>query len=158
MKIFSYGSLLCEDSFRKTVKKFEVIGPATLEGYKRVFSIESPYRKNRDTGIYSSVLNLELDSNIEIFGIVYEISSEDLEVLHQREAGYALKKIRLKDGTLAYTYIADVDTPYSYVDNDSTQREYLNICLKASKKRGDAFYNNFIDSTFIGNASIREML
>ena len=158
MKIFGYGSLLCEDSIRKTVSRYSVIGPGVLEGYKRVFSVRSPHRKNNETGVYSSVLNLVKDEQFATMGMLYEIPDEELPKLYLREEGYILEKISLQDGTSVSVYIYPKGTNYQYVQGDPVQKEYLDICLEAAKRLGDNMYNNFIDSTFIEKKPLREWL
>lgn len=157
MKIFGYGSLLCEDSFKSTVPEYKIIGVRTLEGYKRVFNIKSASRINPATGKYSSVLNLEKDNAHTVLGVLYQIPKHTYKALHLREEQYVLKNIFLKNGPLASVYISHVESEYPYVENDAIQKEYLDICLKASKKLGDEFLNNFLDSTFIQGSSLREL-
>ena len=158
MKIFGYGSLLCEDSFKKTVSKYALLGPATLPNYKRVFCVESPGRKNEKTRTPASVLNIEKDDCCKIMGILYDIHENELDNLHLREKGYDLKEIVLLDGTKANTYIHPSKTCYQFITGDPVQQEYLNICLEATKRLGEEFYDNFIDTTFIGAQSVREWL
>jgi cation transport regulator ChaC len=158
MKIFGYGSLLCEDSLKKTVSSYRVVGPGLLEGYKRVFCVKSPSRKNKKTDMYSSVLNLEKDENFNILGMLYEIPEGELKNLHLREEGYILERVTLKDGNNVSMYIYPKGTCYGYINDDETQKEYLDICIDASKKLGVEFLENFIKTTFIGEESVKDWL
>lgn len=106
----------------------------------------------------SSVLNLEKDSAYKVMGILYEIPSDELYKLHLRERGYALEEITLENGEKACTYIVHNTSCYEYIEGDNKQKEYLDLCLKASKKIGQVFHDNFLDTTFIGNVSVREWL
>ena len=89
--------------------------------------------------------------------MLYEISPDEIEALHIREAGYDLKEVPLKDGTMASIYIAQVDEPYEYKNGDVVQEEYLNICLNAAKLLGKDFLNNFLDTTYIGENTLRKL-
>lgn len=158
VKIFGYGSLLCEDSIRKTVPEYRVIGPGVLPGYKRVFCVRAPHRKNHETGVYSSVLNLVKDERFNTMGMLYEIPENELPKLHLREKGYVLEKISLRDGTSVSVYIYPKGTDYRYVQGDPAQKEYLDICLEAAQKISGDMYENFLDSTFMGKKPLREWL
>jgi gamma-glutamylcyclotransferase (GGCT)/AIG2-like uncharacterized protein YtfP len=155
MKIFGYGSLMNENSLKKTVPDAHIIGTDTLKGYRRHFDFKSPYRKNEDTGIFSSVLNISTDSSCSITGVLIELSEEKHEELLNREQGYESLGIELISGEMAYTFIACDYDPYKYIFNDEVQSEYLNLCISAATKYG--FLNNFLESTFIGKQSIHSL-
>ncbi len=66
-----------------------------------------------------------------------------------------MHKVTFNNGKEGYAYMAVVDTPYGYIKNDPVQQEYLDICLKASRLMGEEIYENFLDSTYIGNSNLR---
>jgi gamma-glutamylcyclotransferase (GGCT)/AIG2-like uncharacterized protein YtfP len=155
MKLFGYGSLMNEASLKKTVPDAHNIGTDTLQGYQRQFDFKSPYRKNEDTGIFSSVLTISINTNCSITGILIELSEENHEDLLSREQGYERLEIELASGERASTFIAYGYTPYEYIFNDEVQSEYLKLCSSAAAEHG--FLDNFLDSTFIGGKSIRTL-
>lgn len=156
MKLFGYGSLMNKNSLKKTVPEAKVVGKSLLKGYRRVFNVKSPYRKNEATGIYSSVLNIEESSESSFYGTLIELPDQrNIEDLFKREEGYDLIEITLEDNTKALTYMAEVDIPYLYVFHDCTQKEYLDICIQAAKE--SHFFEDFLHTTFIGEKTIAEL-
>ena len=157
MKIFGYGSLLCEDSLKSTVREFTVLEKVCLTGYRRVFNIKSQSRVNKETGKHSSVLNLEKDEHSKVCGRLYEIPENIIDALHLREEGYQMKEVSFDAGEKGYVYIAEAIEPYDYIDGDPLQKEYLDICLSAAMNLGEEMYENFLDSTYIKNKTLREL-
>ena len=149
MMIFGYGSLMNEDSLKRTFNIFKVQDVAELKGYSRIFNFKSPYRHNTETDCYSSVLNLRHENKTVIQGLIIDIPKEEIDTLMDRERGYEIQEIQLMNGERVSTFIANKFTPYYYVESDSVQREYLDLCLSACKKYGDDMFNNFINTTYV---------
>ena len=78
MKYFAYGSLLDEAEMIKTCSGFKLIGKACLPGYRIDFT-----RYSRKWG--AGVADIVKDETEEVWGLLYEISKDDLEVLNKRE-------------------------------------------------------------------------
>jgi cation transport regulator ChaC len=158
MKVFGYGSLINRESILKTVSDIAVVGADTLCGYKRVFNLQSHQRKNPVTNIHSAVLNLEPASDVCITGLLFEITPHEREQLLAREQGYKTVALKLNSGVEATVFFAQPKRPYGYVYGDKWQEEYLDICLAGAKALGDDAYENFLDTTFIAEQSIRTYL
>lgn len=145
-----------EDSLTSTLPEAEIIGTGVLAGFRRVFNVKSPYRKNEVTGVYSSVLNIEPAPESLCHGTIIDLGGDEhIEDLFKREEGYDFFEVLLEDQTKALACIAEVDAPYSYVFNDYVQKEYLDICVTAAKKLN--FLEEFSKTTFIGNKTIAEL-
>ena len=157
MKIFGYGSLMCEDSLKSTVHEYTVLKEVCLQGYRRVFNLKSKGRINEETGNHSCVLNLEKDERSKICGRLYDIPEKIIDALHLREEGYEMSEVAFSDGEHGYVYIAEVKEPYKYIEGDPIQKEYLDLCLNAAKNLGEEMYENFLDSTYIEDKSLKEL-
>lgn len=142
---------------KRTVPDAVIIGPTLLKGYKRIFNLQSPNRHNEETNVFSSVLNIEKDENYSIQGVLIDLSNNNLKDLLYRERGYEMTCITVSDDIQANTFIVTDHKSYSYIYNDPIQEEYLNICINAAKLFGDDFLENFINTTFIGDKTIKEL-
>ena len=157
MLFFGYGSLINESSLRKTVPSGKIVGSGYLPGFKRVFDFKSPYRHNPETGVFSSVLNLQ-EADVTIAGALVEVSGKELDELYERERGYERIETKLLDGTTVSTFISLDRTPYRYVEGDPIQDEYLHICLAGTKNLGEQVHENFLDTTWLNEMTVREYL
>jgi hypothetical protein len=158
MKVFGYGSLMNEVSLRKTIPHAHILGTDELVGYRRVFNLKSSHRINPITGQHSSVLNVEPDLDTIMFGLVIEVPKNDSAALLKRECGYDLHTVELASGETVSIFMKAGHKPHPYLENDLLQTEYLNICLEGAKTIGEAFYNNFLDSTFLLGTTLRKYL
>lgn len=156
MYLFGYGSLMNEESLKKTTPEASVVGVAYLKGFRRVFGLKSNLRINQETGVPSSVLNVERDNDLLLGGTLIELPDIDQHNLLYRESLYERQMVTLEDGTEAVLFIAEEYKPHSYVFDDPLQKEYLDLCLEASRKLG--IYDNFLDTTFIDGKTVREVL
>lgn len=145
------------DSLNGTVPDASIIGSTLLKGYKRIFDFKSPHRHNEKTNIFSCVLNIKKDENYNINGVLINLSDNNFKDLLYRERGYEMECITVSDDIEANTFIVRDHEPYSYVYNDSAQEEYLSLCLNAAKMFGDDFFENFINTTFVGENTIKEL-
>lgn len=148
-----------QNSLKKTFNEFKVVGLDSLEGYYRIFNFKSPYRHNKETGEYSSVLNLNEHANTSISGIIIEIPQKQIDELMNRERGYDCVEVMLNSEEKAHTFLARENDIYNYVFEDPVQKEYLDMCLSACRDYGDEIYKNFITTTFLREGlSVEEYL
>ena len=152
MKLFGYGSLMDGESMKKSIPDGRILGTDALRGYRRKFDVKSPYRKNSQ-GTFSSVLTISPDASCTITGVLIELSEERHEELLRREEGYEQLTVELISGEKASTFIARNYNSYPYVFDDDIQAEYLKLCTNAADQYG--FLDNFLDSTFIEEVSLR---
>jgi gamma-glutamylcyclotransferase (GGCT)/AIG2-like uncharacterized protein YtfP len=71
---FSYGSNMDARTMRKAVPDAEVLGAGRLDGYRLEFNVYS----DRWEG---GAANLEPDEDAHVWGVVWEVSQEGIEVL-----------------------------------------------------------------------------
>ena len=158
MIIFGYGSLLNNVSLCKTIGKPLLFERDVLHGHKRVFDLRSHGRKNPATGVYSSVLNLQPDEDVSIVGVLFEVAANKVDELLERERGYDVMPIKLDSGREASTFVSRGHNCYEFVHDDHVQREYLDLCLKGATDLGVDVYENFLDTTYISEKTVREFL
>jgi cation transport regulator ChaC len=161
IKIFGYGSLINENSLKKTIKNYDLLFPAKLNGFIRVFNVYEYRKLTRKNIDKISVLNVEKSEfNDSINGICFEIDINDLDKLKNREKQYELFKVEICDfynennKYLAYVWRAKHFDAFDFQFNSKAQIEYLNICLEGCERFGKDFLNFFKKTTYIGNNTI----
>jgi cation transport regulator ChaC len=165
LKIFAYGSLMFEDSLKKTSPCAKIISPVRLNGFVRVFNFPSPYRMSEIDGTPCSVLNLDKSEGTqELCGVLFEISEKSFSEMFTREEGYELVQVEVEDFNnpntryKAYTFRALHYDAHDYQHGSNKQLEYLNWCLEAAKNYGEEFYRNFLETTHIGEKTLQELI
>jgi cation transport regulator ChaC len=165
IKIFAYGSLMFEDSLKKTAPYATIISPVTLHGFVRVFNFPSPYRMSELDGTPCSVLNIDKsDLKHQLCGVLFEMTQESFSEMMTREEGYELVQVEVEDfhnpntRYKAYTFRALHYDAHDYQMGSDKQHEYLDWCLQGAKKYGEDFYNNFLETTHIGEKTIAELV
>jgi cation transport regulator ChaC len=165
IKIFAYGSLMYEKSLKKTAPNTKIISPVTLHGFVRVFNFPSSYRMSEIDGTPCAVLNLDKsDLNHQLCGVLFETSQENFDEMLKREEGYELVQVEVEDFNnsntryKAYTFRSLHYDAHDFQTNSKKQLEYLSWCLEAVKIYGEKFYTNFLETTFIGDKTIQELI
>lgn len=121
--VFGFGSLMNEESLQRTLPGKKITSWATLKGYKRAFN-----KAGRKGHRY---LNLKLDQNSQVKGVLVQVNERELEELKRREEGYNLtevtKQIETKptEDAVIYAFIAP---PFAHL---KISRSYLDTVLAA---------------------------
>lgn len=165
--IFGFGSLIEESSIRATAPNAGNIRPAYIKGFKRDFSLWDPVGYNETNldlaGIPFTGLDVQLVGNpaAKVNGVVFTIQGDDLTRMLEREKEYRLVK------TKAYDYESEKPVGrcevFSSGKNNgefdfksAPQLRYLENYLRAAKRFGDKYYQEILDTTFIGTKSLRD--
>lgn len=163
IKIFGYGSLINEQSLRKTVPNAKNIKPCKLYGFVRVFNIEEK-RFSPITNKPKTVLNIEKSEfNQYVNGISFEISMQEFQALQEREKQYEIVQAEIENYenknniSKAMVFRVKHFEAFDYQYNNKDQENYLNICLEGSKEISKEFYNDFLKTTFIGKQTLEEL-
>ncbi len=163
IKIFAYGSLMYKDSLLSTAPSARNIKPVKLFGFVRVFNFPSHSRLSELDQTPCAVLNIDKsDLDHELNGIVFEVSHLDFEDILEREKGYELVRIEVEDfynsnsKFFAFMFRAKHFDAHNFQHNSKKQYEYLNWCLNAAKEHGEDFFNNFIESTYLGDLTLKK--
>lgn len=164
IKIFGYGSLINEESLKKTSPNSKIIYPAKIYGFIRVFNLPSTNRICPITKTSVAVLNVEKSEyNEHINGVCIEVSVDEFEYILEREKGYELIEIEIQDynnennRTKGFMFRARHYEAYDYVFESEIQQEYLTICLEGAKNFGEQFLKEFKNTTFIGTKTLDEL-
>lgn len=102
--VFGFGSLMNKESLQKTLPGKSIAGWAILGGYRRAFN-KAGRRGHR-------YLNLKLDPNSRVKGVLIQVTEDELEELKKREEGYNLVEITHQveempsDSAVIYAFIA----------------------------------------------------
>jgi len=159
--IFGYGSLMNEVSLRETVPDVGRVMPALLEGYERVFNVESLFTFTEDGGMYA-VLNVQEREGVVMNGVCFEVTQAYIDDLLKREEGYELRDVYVTPygggNTMKAVMFMDVsDKRQDFVFGDSMQMAYLERCADGARSHGEEFYEKFLDTTLIGGRKVGEI-
>jgi len=128
---FAYGSNMDETQMGKRCSDSQLEGKALLPGYRLVFNRES-------SGWGCGVADIVLDDQTEVWGLLYEVTDNDLKQLDYYEGApklYVRKKIKVLDASNneinANTY--EVVKKNGFIP---PSEEYLGILKKAAEKYG----------------------
>ena len=162
IRIFGYGSLINEESLRRTVPNAFNLFPAKVKGFVRVFNLPTQRKRCSEKGCPIAVLNIEKSEwNQEINGLCFEMNVEEFDALQERERSYELIEIEIEDyeGNLhkGFTFRVLHYDAYPYIFGSSTQDEYMQICIEGCKTFGDEFLEDFMKTTYIGNKTLEEI-
>jgi len=99
MYLFGFGSLInlksAQKSFQRVLKQNDLI-PVQIRGYERVWNAIESIQFN-DEVVNGVFLNIQKNENATMFGVVIELSKEELEILKLREKNYACIEIDAKN-------------------------------------------------------------
>ncbi len=163
IKIFGYGSLINKDSLLKTIPEFSNFFPAKVEGFVRVFNIcDKKFVANPK--FPKCVLNVEKsEGNFCINGVCFEVDSSYFDRLVEREEGYELVKVEVKDYEndkniySAFMFRVLHYEPFDFQFGNEDQVEYLNMCFRGCREISDEFLIDFKKTTFIGKKTLDEL-
>jgi len=153
---FGYGSLLNKNSLLETAPHAQGIRPAFIRGYIREFGVWDPGALLASTSDDSYALNIKKVDNAEkrVNGIIFSVNEGEIANLLSREDGYleimepvfdyqSGEKLGLAD---LFEKIQDANR---FLFGSSSQEEYLKLCLDGARSFGEAFYQEFINTTLI---------
>lgn len=122
---FGYASNLDEETLSgRTISPFQLIGCARLPRHGFRFSFP-----NADG---SARANIVLSENETVYGLLYQLASEDIAFFKQSEPGYEFlqKEVYVKGMTVsAFTFMASDNVTGIFPD-----KAYLDIILKGARK------------------------
>ena len=99
MYLFGFGSLIniksAQKSFKRILKQEDLI-PVEIKGYERVWNALEDI-KFGDKMVNGVFLNIKENPNETIYGVIIEITPEELEVLKLREKNYSCINISSKN-------------------------------------------------------------
>ncbi|MGD9625266.1 MAG: hypothetical protein AB7D41_10355 [Arcobacter sp.] len=101
MYLFGFGSLInlssAQKSFKRVLSQKDLL-PVKIKGYERVWNaIESIQFEEENESINGVFLNIKKNENSTLYGVMIEISDEELEILKLREKNYSCITIKKED-------------------------------------------------------------
>lgn len=167
--IFGFGSLMDIDSLTFTIIDPVDIRPAYIKGFIREFNLWSSaglrYAAPDLKNIPFCALDIRetADQKSRVNGVIFETSNAQLERLKDREAGYKLVRTTAYDfktgKKLGACYVFSAcknDGKYAF--DSASQKSYLETCIRGARKFGDEFYQEFLNTTYIGDKTLSEVL
>lgn len=143
---FAYGSNMKKTRLQNRVGVLVDRGMVTLKNYSLLFNKQSVDKSGK--------ANIKVVEGKNIFGVLYELSEEQLNILDNDEKGYkrTLVKIIIDDNELeVQTYIALEDK----INNDLLPtEEYLSYIINGARDHNlPEEYQSFLKSTPVGNST-----
>lgn len=135
--IFAYGSLMCPESCKRTLKRTVSYTPAILTGYERKFNaFGSVYHHERKEEVCVRFANLIENNQAKCLGLVFEISDFDLNELIVREKFYdvvdvsnSIEFIDFNSGQV----LTFISKKVEQNNNSFILEKYINLMLCAGK-------------------------
>lgn len=171
--VIAYGSLLNEDSARRTLPMVSSFRPVWGIGGTRIFNycmgddyFPSPFHSQK-AGLRRTVLTVKTDFNpYSVFnGVLLWIASEDFPAFRRRERNYHLVEIpilpwekKVYEGDTAL--VLDSQNPMGYGAEVGNPKllpipEYLEICLQGAFAQSTAFGKAFLNTTWLADENTR---
>ncbi len=169
-----YGSLIDQQQRQKQPNLSSNAYPVLVKGYKRVFNQEPSWRKG--CGERRAVLNVVRSDQDCFNGLLVKLRDNSVFLeLDKREKGY--DRIRVASSQIAklpdvagsahasvYSKLAQ-EQVYLYLgklekqnNNISPNPDYLNLCLRGAQQWGDRFYEQFLQTTYVGKLTLKTFL
>lgn len=170
-----YGSLIDLEQRQKHSSLFADAHPVVVRGYRRVFAQEPSWRKGNNE--HRAVLTVVRSDHDFFNGLLVKLRAEsDFCKLDNRERGYeriaiassqiaclvdisrstSLELARLQlAGEQTYLYVGK---PEKKNNNILPNKDYLEICLRGAKYYGKTFYEQFLQTTYVGEVTLKTFL
>lgn len=157
MYLFGFGSLInlasAQKSFKRALSQDDLI-PVKIKGYERVWNaLESiQFEEEKVNGVF---LNIQKNENSTLYGVVIEISQEELEILKLREKNYSCITIKSSDvinkvfDTDLIAFMTTNEEKLAKVGDTNTYipTKYIDVVKEALKNYDDDFVKGF-EKTF----------
>ena len=165
--LFGFGSLIGEASLRATAPNATDIRPAYIKGFVRDFSLWDSIgftETNLDlTGIPFCALDIQngFDPDARVNGVSFSVDEEDFEKILVRERDYEVIETEVYDyktnKLMGVTKVFSSGRNDGSFDFDSQAgMRYLDNYLDAGRERGDKYYQELLETTFIDGKSLNQ--
>lgn len=153
MYLFGFGSLINLSSAQKSFQRelsYKDLIPVKVKGYKKVWnSIE--YITFDDKEVNGVFLNLQEDKSSTTTGVVIKLSTEEFEVLKQREKNYSqieIKAENIEGAFLEENAVAFMTTKTDKIakvgdENTYIPAKYIEILTSAFENYDEEFVNSY---------------
>jgi cation transport regulator ChaC len=103
-------------------------------------------------------LNIVSCDDVQLNGVVFEVSEEYFLNLAKREGAYKSVPVavQLDDAQerQAFVFVGLNERKQEFLFDDPTQISYLQICLSGARELGNHFYKTFLDTTYIDDLKL----
>ena len=131
MRVFGYGSLMCEQSLISTCPSASGFRRGILIGFKRVFNLVSVGRiKNQlcdPQSLELAAVAVCKDPNFTVQGVLFDIGDDDVEAYKNREHRYQFLEVEIEEedgeSTLALVCVESDDETYKRKCGTSSEYE-----------------------------------
>lgn len=153
MYLFGFGSLInlksAQKSFRRVLKQNDLI-PVQIKGYERVWNALESIQFN-DEVVNGVFLNIQKNENATMYGVVIELSKEELEILKLREKNYSCIEIEAnnvlnkKFDMPLMAFMTTQDDKLAQLGNANTYipTQYIDVLQEALVHYEEAFVQDF---------------
>jgi hypothetical protein len=159
--IFGYGSLLSLESLRDTLPNAKPPRPALIRGFRRDFSLLdsedwiSAHIDVADAAVCSVDVHEVGDVESVVNGVIFGVDDAGLPCLLRRERDYGTIETTAYDfhtgDPLGRCFVFSAGKRNGeYCFDSPAQESYLRVCLAGAREHGEAFYESFLRTTYIG--------
>lgn len=168
--IVAYGSLLNQKQSGLRSHLLTIVCPVTVKGYRRIFNQEPTWRKGNDRR--RAVLSIVQSDSDHFNGLLLALTDNDnFSELDERERGY--DRVLVPHACIAYSanthYLSEskfsfkqtfvyIGKPEKKNDSILPNEDYLHLCLRGAKQWGEEFYEQFLQTTYIGSLNLKTFL
>lgn len=167
--VFGYGSLINISSLKEDVPEAKSITACYIKGFKREFCIWdpigwSPNGQPNSEYAHCALTVYPVKNKLSLVnGVVFMPSDKSYKRLLKREVQY------VPVTTMAYDFTTDEEIGECivfsankhngvFINDSPWQMHYLNVCLDGARSLGEQFYDQFLDTTFLHDTSLRVAL
>jgi len=165
-RLIVYGSLLHPREADQKDYPIQNPIPIWVSKYQRVFSQEPSWRPSKSKK--RAVLNVERTVDKRFSAVLFDLNKgADLSDLDERERGY--NRVEVPEGQIRlFSNESGVESSgptFIYEGRPEKQNSlilpapgYLEICLSGALQWGQNFYESFLDSTRVGDRTLRQFM
>lgn len=167
-QVFGFGSLINLDSLRTSAPNVRKVTPWYIKWYRRDFSVWDPlgftktFPEIQWIGFCALDVQRSMYKQSEVNGIVFSVSDEEFEEIKIREQEYDI----IETESFAFDTDESLWVCYFFSANKNNgeynfgcpaQEKYLKVCLEWAKEHWEAFYIQFLETTYIWDENLTNL-
>jgi cation transport regulator ChaC len=164
--VFGFGSLINASSLHKTAPHASATRPAYVKGFRRDFSVWAKSGSIHLVPANTPFCALDIqtcdDSELLVNGVCFTVDKHDFKRLMERECEYEPVETTAYDfetgeelGTCVL--FSACKNNGEYESGAPAQTGYLKTCVEGAKGFGSKFYEEFLETTYIGNQRLTDL-
>ncbi len=168
--VVTYGSLINQEQLCAKSHLLAEACPVVVKGYRRVFNQEPSWREGHHK--HRAVLNVIQSDGDYFNGLLVNLqNSDNFYELDKRERGYDRVPISpshvIYPGNRRRLVCSERPLEHVYIyfgklekrnNNILPNKTYLDLCLRGARHWGEEFYEQFLQTTYVGRYTLKTFL